>query len=74
MQIKNLILFIVLSFSFSLFAQQNQLDSLVNKAIQLSPKLKMLQAKQNAAESKVNANSNLPCRNTPAASLWREGR
>ncbi len=36
------------------------LDSLKNLAVQVSPKLKMLQAKSDAAESKVNANSNLP--------------
>ena len=60
MQIKYLIIFIVLSFSLNISAQQDQLDSLVNQAVRLSPKLKMLQAKQSAAESKVNVNSNLP--------------
>ena len=60
MHIKIIVLNILLGFSFSLNAQQNQLDSLINQAIRLSPKLKMLTAKQNAAEIQSNVNSNLP--------------
>ena len=43
-------------------AQENHssLNSLINKAIELNPKLKMLEAKKNSAEKKVSINSNLP--------------
>ena len=60
MHLKKIFLFVLLIFSFTLNAQQSQLDSLINQAIKLSPKLKMLKAKQSAAISKVNENSNLP--------------
>jgi len=39
---------------------QTTLDSLVNTAIGVSPKLKMLEAKYNASESRIEINSNLP--------------
>ena len=44
----------------NLYAQTAQLDSLVNKAILVSPKLKMLRAKRDVAENKIPQNSNLP--------------
>ena len=60
-KIKKIYLFILLSFiSLNIFAQQNTLDSLVNQALNVSPKLKMLKSKYSAAESSINVNSNLP--------------
>jgi cobalt-zinc-cadmium efflux system outer membrane protein len=44
----------------NLYAQTAQLDLLVNKAILVSPKLKMLRAKRDVAENKIPQNSNLP--------------
>jgi outer membrane protein, heavy metal efflux system len=44
----------------NLYAQTAQLDSLVNKAILVSPKLKMLHAKREVAENIIPQNSNLP--------------
>ena len=44
----------------SIYAQTTQLDSLVNKAILVSPKLKMLRAKRKVAENKIPQVSNLP--------------
>jgi outer membrane protein TolC len=41
-------------------AQTASLDSLVNKAIRVSPKLAMLRAKRNVAENKIPQVSNLP--------------
>ena len=41
-------------------AQTADLDSLINKAIKVSPKLSMLRAKRNVAENKIPQNSNLP--------------
>jgi len=42
------------------YAQTTDLDSLINKAIKVSPKLSMLRAKKNAAGNKIPQNSNLP--------------
>ena len=42
------------------YAQTADLDSLINKAIKVSPKLSMLRAKRNVAENKIPQNSNLP--------------
>lgn len=39
---------------------QTTLDSLIQKAIEVSPRLKMLQKKYNASESRIEINSNLP--------------
>lgn len=59
--IKNICLFILLSIiPLTIFAQQNTLDSLISQALNVSPKLKMLQSKYSAAESYININSNLP--------------
>ncbi|MCB0732081.1 MAG: TolC family protein, partial [Ignavibacteriae bacterium] len=43
-------------------AQENNetLQTLIQKAVEVSPKLKMLEAKKNASEARVSANSNLP--------------
>ena len=41
-------------------AQNQAIDSLINKAIKVSPKLAMLRAKRNAAEDKIPQVSNLP--------------
>jgi outer membrane protein, heavy metal efflux system len=61
MKIRKLYLIVLLNLiPFAVFAQQNTLDSLINKAISVSPKLKMLQSKYSTAESRINVNSNLP--------------
>ncbi|MCB0750594.1 MAG: TolC family protein [Ignavibacteriae bacterium] len=43
-------------------AQENNetLQTLIQKAVEVSPKLKMLEAKKNASEARVSVNSNLP--------------
>ncbi len=42
------------------YAQTTDLDSLINKAIKVSPKLSMLRAKRNVTGNKIPQNSNLP--------------
>jgi outer membrane protein TolC len=60
-KIKYLYLFILLNLiPITIFAQQNTLDSLIDQALSVSPKLKMLHSKYSAAESSINVNSNLP--------------
>ena len=60
-RIKKLYQFILLIFiPINIIAGQSTLDSLINQALNVSPKLKMLQSKYSAAESSVNVNSNLP--------------
>jgi cobalt-zinc-cadmium efflux system outer membrane protein len=56
----NRILFLLCFLIIPGLIYSQSLDSLVNLAVEVSPKLKMLQAKSDAAESKVNTNSNLP--------------
>jgi outer membrane protein TolC len=50
----------VLIFNAGFFAQQETLDTLINIALDKSPELKMLQYKMNAAENRIQQNSNLP--------------
>lgn len=50
----------VLIFNAGSFAQQETLDTLINIALDKSPELKMLQYKMNAAENRIQQNSNLP--------------
>jgi outer membrane protein, heavy metal efflux system len=61
---KKIILICLTTFALTginyLYAQTAHLDSLVNKAILVSPKLKMLRAKREVAENKIPQNSNLP--------------
>ena len=60
-RIKKLYQFILLIFiPINIIAGQSTLDSLINQALNISPKLKMFQSKYAAAESSINANSNLP--------------
>ncbi len=60
-RIKKLYQFILLIFiPINIIAGQSTLDSLINQALNVSPKLKMFQSKYAAAESSINANSNLP--------------
>lgn len=42
------------------FAQSNILDTMINKALEVSPKLKMLDAKYKAAQMQSNVDSHLP--------------
>lgn len=60
--IKSLVLLILLLGIISSYSQTNDssLDSLINQALQVSPKLKMLEEKYNASESRIEINSNLP--------------
>lgn len=59
MKISKIILLIFFS-CISLQAQDSTLDSLINTAINVSPKIKMLEAKYSAAKDRININSNLP--------------
>ena len=54
-----LTIFIINFITISLWSQST-LDSLVSTAIQVSPRLKMLRAKYDASESRIDVNSNLP--------------
>jgi len=59
--IKNSILvFLLILFAFNNYAQVDGLDQMIEQAILLSPKIKMLEAKRNAAYSRIDQNSNLP--------------
>jgi len=51
---------IILTNSFYISAQPQELDLLVDEAIRLSPKIKMLEAKRSAAYNGIDKNSNLP--------------
>ena len=57
-----IILTIVISSTVITIAQQQKsiLDSLIQTSIQISPKIKMLKAKRNAAYSRIDQNSKLP--------------
>jgi len=59
---KNLFILIIIIPSTFIFGQQQNsiLDSLVRTSIELSPKIKMLKAKRNAAFNRIEQNSNLP--------------
>ncbi|GIK61867.1 MAG: TolC family protein [Ignavibacteriota bacterium] len=59
---KALVLFLLFAGIISSYSQTNDssLDSLINQALLVSPKLKMLKAKYNASESRIEVNSNLP--------------
>lgn len=59
---KALVLFFLFAGFISAYAQSkdSSLDSLINQALQVSPKLKMLKEKYNASESRIEVNSNLP--------------
>src|SRR5574338_957663 len=58
---KALVLFLLFAGIISSNEQTNDssLDSLINQALLVSPKLKMLKAKYNASESRIEVNSNL---------------
>ncbi len=56
----NRILFLLLFLMIPGLLYSQPLDTLKNIAVKVSPKLKMLQAKSDAAESKANINTNLP--------------
>ena len=60
MQKVNRILFLLLILMVPGLLYSQSLDSLKNIAVAVSPGLKMLQAKSDAAKSKANINSNLP--------------
>lgn len=59
---KALVLFFLFAGIISSYSQTNDssLDSLINQALQVSPKIKMLKEKYNASESRIEINSNLP--------------
>ena len=59
--IKNSIwVFLLMLFAFNNYAQVDDLDQMIEQAILLSPKIKMLEAKRNTAYSRIDQNSNLP--------------
>lgn len=59
---KALVIFFLFIGIISSYSQTNDssLDSLINQALLVSPKLKMLEAKYIASESRIEINSNLP--------------
>ncbi|MEE9449509.1 MAG: TolC family protein [Ignavibacteriaceae bacterium] len=59
--IKNSIwVFLLILFAFNNYAQVDDLDQMIEQAILLSPKIKMLKAKKDAAYNRIEQNSNLP--------------
>ena len=56
------LLLIVISFTAVISAQQNNsiLDSIIQVSINVSPNIKMLKAKRDAAYNRIEQNSNLP--------------
>ena len=59
-KIKILFITITILFAANSFAQTETLQDLINKAIDYSPKLKMLLLKREAASNRIEQNSNLP--------------
>lgn len=58
-KIRILIISLVITFANTL-AQNESLQDLIDIALQVSPELKMIQAKINASENRIQQNSNLP--------------
>lgn len=58
--IRILILTMTISFAALSFAQTETLQDLINTAIEVSPKIKMLEMKKQAASNRIEQNSNLP--------------
>ena len=56
----NRLLFVLSFLIISGFIYGQSLDSLEKLAVEVSPELKMLQAKSEAAEDRISQNSNLP--------------
>ena len=59
-KIKFLIIVLTISFINISSAQVDSLEVLINKALEVSPKIKMLEMKKLAAENRIEQNSNLP--------------
>ena len=59
-KIRLLIISLSISFINISLAQVESLDTLINEALKASPKIKMLEMKKLAAESRIEQNSNLP--------------
>ncbi len=59
--IKNSIwVFLLILFAFNNYAQVDDLDQMIEQAILLSPKIKMIKAKRDGAFNRIEQNSNLP--------------
>jgi len=59
-KIRLLIITLSISFVNISFAQVDSLEVLINQALEVSPKIKMLEMKKLAAENRIEQNSNLP--------------
>ena len=59
MNIKKILIFVLIAIANS-FSQTESLQELINTAIEVSPKIKMLQMKKEAASDRIEQNSNLP--------------
>jgi cobalt-zinc-cadmium efflux system outer membrane protein len=59
-KIRILIITLIISFINISFAQVKSLEELINQALEVSPKIKMLEMKKLAAENRIEQNSNLP--------------
>ncbi len=57
---KILIIILTVSFTSGLFGQTESLQDLINTAIEVSPKIKMLEMKKQASSDRIEQNSNLP--------------
>ncbi len=59
-KIRILIISLTISFINISFAQVDSLEILINQALKVSPKIKMLEMKKLAAQNRIEQNSNLP--------------
>jgi len=59
-KIRILIITLIISFINISFAQVQSLEELINQALEVSPKIKMLEMKKLAATNRIEQNSNLP--------------
>ena len=59
-KIRILIITLIISFINISFAQIQSLEELINQALEVSPKIKMLEMKKLAATNRIEQNSNLP--------------
>lgn len=59
-KIRILILVIIISITATAFGQTETFQDLINTAIEVSPKIKMLEMKKQSASNRIEQNSNLP--------------
>lgn len=57
---RNFLFSLIIFFTSTVYSQSESLETLIDKAIEVSPKLKMLKMKQHAATNRIEQESNLP--------------